>query len=87
MDELGRVSEKLAEVLGRLAPHRGTTANVQLGMAHSKLGELKPPSIAKVHSVGSDLGRMALAIVQTQVIRLLHGTNEPSERVYFARGQ
>ena len=87
MDELGRVSENVAKVLGRLAPHRDATAHVQLGMANSNLGDLNPTSIAKFHTVGSNLNHPALAIVQTQVNRLLDGTQEPRQRVYFARGQ
>ena len=58
-----------------------TAANVQLGMANSNLGELNNTSIAGFNTVSAGVDRMAQAIVQTEVIRLLHEAKEPTERV------
>lgn len=56
-------------------------ANLQLGTANGNLGTINQTNLSGFRTLDAGIDRMAQALVQTEVIRLLHEAKEPTERV------
>jgi len=56
-------------------------ANLQLVATNSNLGTINDTSLRGFQTLDVGIDRMAQALVQTEVIRLLHEAKEPTERV------
>ena len=56
-------------------------ANAQIGTTNNNLTVLNATSVSGFMTVSSGIDRMAQAVVQTEVIRLLHEAKEPTDRV------
>jgi hypothetical protein len=59
-----------------------TAANVQISQTNDNLGVINQTSLDGFRTLDVGIDRMAQALVQTEVIRLLHEAKEPNERVH-----
>ncbi len=84
--ELGSINQRNTEMVQlqqttqKITLEQFVAANVQLGAANVGLHSLNSTSETGFATLDAGIGRMAQAIVQTEVIRLLHEAKEPVDR-------